>query len=135
MNIDANDLIVGRIATVAAKKALLGEEVNIVNCKEAVFSGKKKTVLARFQRFREMGTPTTGPFIHRNPKDIVKRTVRGMLSYKQPRGRKAFERIKCYNDVPEKLKDKLETIEEAHVKKLPSRNYMKVKDISKVLGV
>ncbi len=42
MIINADNLIIGRIASFAAKKALLGEKVVIVNSEEAVMTGKKK---------------------------------------------------------------------------------------------
>ena len=35
--------------------------------------------------------------------NTVKRTIRGMLPYKQERGRKALERVKCYIGAPEEL--------------------------------
>ena len=40
--IDANELILGRLATQVAKKLLLGVEVQIINCEKAVISGTKK---------------------------------------------------------------------------------------------
>ena len=38
MIIDATELIVGRFATVAAKKALLGERIDIINCEKAIIT-------------------------------------------------------------------------------------------------
>ena len=53
-----------------------------------------------------------------------------MLPYKKERGRKAFDNIKCYIGIPEKLKDqKLNTINNASINKLPDLRYMKVKDL------
>ena len=135
MIIDATNLILGRFVTVAAKKALNGEEVHIINCTEAVISGKKAFVMGKFKRFMHMGTPTTGPFIHRSSYRIVKRCVRGMVPYKQPRGMAAYKRIKCYNHVPDELKDKkAETIKDANVDKLPNLNFVKIGVISKLIG-
>ena len=49
MIIDAKDLIAGRIATVEAKKALLGEEVSIVNAELAVITGRKKNIMEKYK--------------------------------------------------------------------------------------
>lgn len=135
MIIDASNLIVGRIATVVAKRSLLGEDMNVVNCRDAVFTGKKSHILARYRRFMEMGNPSTGPFVHRSPDKLVKKVIRGMLPYKQPKGRDAFKRIRCYSGVPEILKDKEAiTLEGANVSKVPSLYHMKVGEISKLIG-
>ena len=32
MIVDANNLVLGRLATVVAKKGLLGEKVDVINC-------------------------------------------------------------------------------------------------------
>lgn len=133
MNIDATNLIMGRVATVAAKKALLGETINVVNCEKAVITGNKKSILLAFKRKRDMGIPSKGPFIHRSSDKIVKRAIRGMLPYKQEKGIKAFKRIKCYIGVPEDTKN-LETIKEANVSKMPNLKYLKLEKISKYLN-
>ena len=135
MNINAENLILGRIATFAAKQALLGEKVNIVNCEKAVMTGNKKSIFARYKAKREMGQVFHGPYILRKPDRFVKRAIRGMLPYKQDKGRKAFERIKCYVGVPEKLKDKdIQTIEKANVAKVASLRFVAVGDICKSMG-
>ncbi len=133
MNIDATNLIVGRMATVAAKKALLGETVNIINCEKAIMTGNKKTILAGFKRKRDMGIPAKGPFIHRSSDKIVKRTIRGMLPYKQDKGMTALKKIKCYIGNPEDIKN-TETIKEADASKVPNLKYITIGEISKFLG-
>jgi len=133
MNIDAKNLIVGRFATIAAKKALLGETVNIYNCEEAYITGKKKSILLSYKRKRDMGVPLKGPFIHRSSEKIVKRIIRGMHPYKQEKGRKAFKKIKCYRGMPDDIKD-AETIKEANINKVSNLKYIKIKEISKFLG-
>ena len=106
MIIDADNLILGRMATFVAKKALLGEKIDIINCEKAVMTGNKKTILSKFRWKREIGRPTKGPFIHRRADMIVRRSLRGMLPYKQEKGKTAFERIMCHVGVPEECKDK-----------------------------
>ena len=134
MIIDATDLIVGRMATVAAKKALLGERIDIINCEKAIITGKKQQVLARFKQKKEWGT-YKGPYLHRQSDRIVRRMIRGMLPYKKERGRNAFERIMCHVGIPEQLKgQKAETIDAANVSKLDNLNFLQVKEVSKFLG-
>ena len=57
MLIDANNKIVGRLGTVVAKKALLGEKIDIVNAENAVISGRKDVIFAKFKQKVSRGTP------------------------------------------------------------------------------
>ena len=131
--IDAKDMIVGRVATVAAKKALLGEEVAIINCEQAVFTGNKKRIIADWKERYAMGVPRKGPFINRMPDRFMRRVIRGMLPYKKPRGAEAYKRIMCYIGSPE-LKGEALVIPEASVDKLPTMKYFTVGDLCKRLG-
>src|SRR3989344_5216607 len=106
MIIDATDSICGRLATVAAKKALLGERVEIVNCEKAVISGNKRLLIAEWKHKNTRGVPKKGPFIYKTADRFVKRIVRGMLGHRTGKGSEAFERVKCYVGVPEDLKSK-----------------------------
>jgi len=133
--IDAKDKILGRLATQVAKKALLGEFIHIINCEKAVISGKKKRVFAHYKVRTERGIHTKGPFLPRMPDRFVRRTIRGMLPYKRPRGAEAFKRILCYKGVPQQFKDK-DTIKlTGHdVSKLPYLKYATVEEVCKFLG-
>ncbi len=134
MIIDATDLIIGRIGTFVAKKALQGEKFDIVNCEKAVVTGKKSSVLAKYKQLKDRGT-YKGPFLPKQPNLFVRRVIRGMIPYRRERGREAFKGIKCYTGVPEELKDKkMETIKEASVSKLPTLNYVSVREICKSVG-
>jgi len=116
MIIDAKDLIVGRLSSFAAKKALQGESIHIVNAEQAVVTGKKKDIITHYKHKSERGQPITGPFIPKQEEKFLKRIIRGMLPYKRERGRVAFRKIKCYQGTPESLKDKkTETIKTAHI--------------------
>ena len=133
--IDAKDLIIGRMATVVAKSALLGEEVIVLNCDKAVITGTKTNIVEKFKRKRSMGTHAVGPFFPRSPDRMVKRIIRGMLPYKQPKGDVAFKRVKCYNGVPEAFEGKeLITLIDANVSKMPNLKYMTMSNIAKILG-
>ena len=51
--IDANHGIFGRLCSFAAKKALQGDEVIIVNCEKAIITGNKKDVVKKYSELRE----------------------------------------------------------------------------------
>ncbi len=135
MIIDATNLILGRLASFAAKKSLLGEKIEIVNSEKAVITGNKKETLKEYLRKRKAKSVRKGPFIPKISDRFVRRSIRGMLPYKRPKGREAFKRVICYAGVPEKLKDKkFETIKEANVRKLQSLDYITVGNICRVMG-
>jgi len=135
MNIDGTDLILGRVATVAAKKALLGENVIIVNCDKIIISGQKAGIFQRHLALRTMGNKYNGPFIPRLTDRFVRRSIRRMLPHKQPRGADAFKRIMCHSGIPSELKDQeFHSIEDAHRKRLNSIQFVTIKEICKVLG-
>lgn len=133
--IDAKDLILGRICTAAAKRALLGEKIDIINCEKSMVSGKKKYIIANYLRKLKLGIPLQGPYFPRQPDRVVRRTVRGMLPWKRNRGREAFKNVMCYIGVPEQFAGKTaETVKGAHYSKLPNLNFMMLGDICKHIG-
>ncbi len=134
MIIDATNLILGRMATEVAKKALLGETIEIVNCENAVISGNREQILERYKQRRERGIPTKGPFFPRTPERLVKRVIRGMLPYKQYKGKTAHKRIKCHVGVPEELKnEKFQMLEKANAEKLPNFKHITIKEVCEFL--
>jgi len=132
--INADGLILGRMASVVAKRLLNGEEIVIVNAEKTVLSGKKKSKVMEAKGFLEVGYPRIGPFHRRRPDRIVGRTVRGMLPYKQPKGKQAYKRLKVFIGIPEELKDrKMETLVDAQAKKLTSPHFT-LGDFAKEIG-
>ena len=132
MILDATDLILGRIASFAAKKALLGENIDIINCENAIITGNKYQIFAKYKNKKRRGIPTKGPFFPKMPDMFVKRTIRGMLPYKKEKGEIALKRITCYIGVPDQFKDKkFETIAKANIANVPSLRYVKVENICK----
>jgi large subunit ribosomal protein L13 len=132
--IDAKNMILGRVATYAAKSALLGEDVAILNCEKAVITGRKDTLIRTYKRFKDRGTHK-GPFLPKLPNLFVRRAVRGMLPYKKGKGKKAFEKIKCYNGIPDDFKGKKFTaIKNADVSKVPNLFYITVGEICREIG-
>jgi len=133
--IDASGLIAGRLATYAAKQALLGNQIRIINSEKAIISGRRENTFDDYLTRRAMGTHAKGPFIHRGPERILRRVVRGMLPYKKPRGKEAFGRVLCYVGVPEEFKDKKPVlIKGANMSKLPKLKYVDLRSVSKRLG-
>lgn len=133
--IDANGLIMGRLASTVAKRLLAGEEIGIVNAEKAVISGSKVSTLEEYTEIREMGTREFGPYFPRRPDRIIKRTVRGMLPYKRLRGKEAMARLKIHVGIPSDLKDaELITVENANMNRLSSNKYVRLGDISTHLG-
>jgi large subunit ribosomal protein L13 len=132
--INAEGLILGRMASKVAKKLLDGEEVIIVNAEKSVLSGKKKSKVAEAKEFLEVGAPARGPFHYRRPDRIVQKTVRGMLPFKQPKGKNAYKKLKVFMGVPEEFKDqKMGTLIEAQATKLKGP-YFTLAELAKEVG-
>lgn len=132
--INGDGLIIGRMASIIAKRLLNGEEIVIVNAEKAVLSGKRKSKVKEAKEFLEVGSPEKGPFHYRRPDNIVRRTVRGMLPYKQPKGKQAYKRLKVFVGIPDELKDKkIETLMDARAEKLTCP-YFTVGEFAKEIG-
>lgn len=132
--INAEGLIIGRMASMIAKRLLNGEEIIIVNAEKAVISGRKKSKVMEAKTFLEVGYPEKGPFHYRRPDRIVRRTVRGMLPYKQPKGKQAYKRLKVFIGMPEEVKEhKMETLEKARAEKLKCPHFT-VGELAKEVG-
>jgi large subunit ribosomal protein L13 len=135
MIIDGTNLILGRAASYAAKQALLGEDVNIVNCEGMQITGTKADVFEKYLHKKfDMGLHSKGPFWPKRPDMFVKKTIRGMLPYKQPKGRVAFKKIKCYIGMPSDLKGKPEILKFASIDKVPNLRYISLGEVCKRLG-
>ena len=104
--VNAEAQVVGRMCSKIAKLLLNGEEVIILNAEKAIFSGKKKSKVAEAHLFLEVGAPMRGPFHYRRPDRFLRKTVRGMLPFKQPKGKSAYKRLKVYMGIPLEFKDK-----------------------------
>ena len=134
MIIDATDTILGRLATYAAKQALLGEDVTIINAEKAIVTGTKRDVIQKYRQKYARGVPSKGPRIHRSPDRLVRRSVRGMIPHKTPRGRDAFKRVMCYKGVPKEHEGQDAVKLDATKAKLPNTKYVTIKTISENLG-
>ncbi|NJF25344.1 50S ribosomal protein L13 [Thermococcus sp. Bubb.Bath] len=136
--INAEGLILGRLASKVAKMLLEGEEVIIVNADKAVITGNREDIFAKYKQRTELRTrsnPRKGPFYPKRSDEIVRRTVRGMLPWKTDRGRRAFRRLKVYAGVPKEFEGReFETVVEAHSSRVGTPKYVTVGEVAKFLG-
>jgi large subunit ribosomal protein L13 len=133
--IDASNQILGRLATYAAKELLLGKDVRVINCEKAVISGSRDEVFEEYLHRMERGAPRSGPFLHRMPDKVVRRTIRGMLPWKRAKGQAAYRKVFCYVGVPEEFKDKKPVqFADANISKLPTLKFVDLGTLCKRLG-
>ncbi len=114
MIIDAKDAIVGRLAAFAAKKALQGEEVIIVNSEKALISGNPLNTVRKYSGRRGMtqkANPENAAKWPRRADLLLKRIIRGMLPKHSPRGKAAEERVKAFLGVPKNYEGKAQKIQ------------------------
>ena len=101
--IDADGLVLGRMASVIAKRLLAGETIDLVNAQNIVISGNKVKLVEEWKEFLKVGGFGKGPVHRRRPHEIVRRTVRGMLPYRIPKGAAAYRRLHVHIGIPEQL--------------------------------
>jgi large subunit ribosomal protein L13 len=131
--IDASNLVLGRLASETAK-ILLGkhekvtaktdEPVYIINADKAIITGDpKKTAQRYLQRshIKVLTNPRRGPFHPKQPEDIVKRAVRGMIKFKSPSGRNTFKRLRVYVGTLKKYEGQAITFENSNANKTLSK--------------
>ena len=135
MIINADGMILGRLASFVARTAQLGENIDIVNCEKAIVTGSRKQVLVNYQQKMERGSPFHGPNFPKEANLIVRRTIRGMLPFRQEKGLLAFKRVKCHIGTPEGLVGK-ETVKvnEADKSRLQTKKYITLGELSRLLG-
>ena len=107
--INAEDSIIGRLASNIAKRLLEGENIVIVNAEKGLISGDPGFLAQKYLKryhIKTKSNPLKGPFFPRKPDQILKRTVRGMLPYKKHKGKEAYKRLKVYCDLPNMFQDK-----------------------------
>lgn len=134
---DAENIVVGRLGAKAAKAALLGDKVVIVNVEKAVITGERRTVIEAWKEKRNIRTaynPRKGPFHQRRPDRMVRKMIRGMLPWPRPRGRDALKRIHVFIGVPEEYADKEKIVLEDSKYRSLTRKYITVGDLSHELG-
>jgi len=135
--INGENQILGRVASRAAKMALEGEEVRIVNAENMVMTGKMPYLIDKYwtrRHRKDKADPEHSQHWPRRPDMFVKRIIRGMLPDDRARGRNAYKRIKTYIGFPETLRnEELMSVPGADASKLHSK-YHTVKELCSRLG-
>jgi len=136
--VDAEGQILGRMASLVAKRLLMGEKIVIVNAEKAVISGNRHSILREYKEYvlskKTWKMPEKGPKKYRRPDMIVKRVIRGMLPYKQWKGRRAYKNLRVYIGVPEEYVDKPKVkFPQADASRL-ARKYITVGELAKEVG-
>ncbi len=133
--IDADGLILGRLASMTARALLKGETIVIVNAEKSVISGRKAYTFQRYKQYYDRGSREKGPYFPRMPERILKRTIRGMLPYKKQRGREALARLRVYRGLPAEFEGvEKESLEDASIHRLSTANYSTLGEVSRKLG-
>jgi len=136
--IDATNMILGRLGARVAKMLLEGQRVVIINAEKAVISGDPKYVIDKYKDIWDIHSrtnPRRGPFHYSRPDLFVKRTIRGMLPWKKPRGREAYKRLRVYLGVPPEYRNlKPLRFEEIDATKRLKHKWIYVGDLLKHLG-
>jgi large subunit ribosomal protein L13 len=136
--VDASNQILGRLASIIAKKLLEGYRIIVVNAEKAVVSGRKTRVIEGYKLLEKVKTHYNpykqGVRRPKSPHNILKRTVRGMLPMSKPHGREAYKRLRVYNGVPPEYKGKeFIRFKEADFSRL-SREYVYLGTVAEQLG-
>ncbi|MEF8833049.1 MAG: 50S ribosomal protein L13 [Candidatus Thermoplasmatota archaeon] len=129
---DAEDKVLGRLASQVASEILDGKEVKVVNAEKSFIVGDKESILEKYRERRARGKQMNGPKFPRRPERIFRRTVRGMIPHQEPRGRKAFKRLRAYIGTPSELENK--DIIEPDVKDSTGKLGLTLEEISEHLG-
>lgn len=126
--IDGKNAVMGRLASYAAKEALKGDDIVILNCAQIIISGNRKSIEKDYFEARgRVGSGQTGPKHSKLIDRIVKRTIRGMLpDHRKGRGKIAYKKIRCYVGVPKEFEDAKKII----ISKEKKSKFIFVKDIS-----
>jgi large subunit ribosomal protein L13 len=132
--IDGDGLILGRMASMVAKRLLAGESIDIVNAEKIVVSGKRKMIVENEKEFLNVGGFGKGPTHYRQPHRMVRRTIRGMLPRRKSHGMDAIRRLRVHIGVPRELEAaEKESIPEIHSSNLSNR-FVTVGEIAEAIG-
>ena len=137
MIVDGEGLVLGRLASTVSKKLLSGERVTVVNAEKIIISGNKDWAYAKYKQRLDRASISNprrmGPKYPRRPDDIFRRTVRGMIPYKQPKGRVALKGLRVHVGVPMEFADEeIGQLDEAQPKNITKS--IELGKLSQLLG-
>jgi len=136
--LDATDQVLGRFASVVAKRLLKGEEIHVVNAEKALITGGRSALLAEYWEKQHMGSTASrmrgkGPFYPRRSDRILRRVIRGMLPYQTPHGKVALRRLRVYIGVPPEVAG--QTAEKvAEASQVRTARFIRLGELSERLG-
>jgi large subunit ribosomal protein L13 len=137
MIIDGEGLVLGRLASKVSKKLLEGESITVLNAEKILISGTKEWAYIKYKQRIDRASisnpRTMGPKYPRRPDDIFRRTVRGMIPYKQSKGREAFKTLKVYVGVPNEFEGQ-ETVQLPETMPRHIKKSVELEKISRLLG-
>jgi len=129
--VDARDCILGRVASEVAQKALDGQRVAVVNAENTVITGNPESTMETYRKRANIGSDS-GPYYPKRPDKIFKRSIRGMLPYKEDHGREAFENVRVYLGNP--YDEDGEVLEGTSLDRLSNIKFISLGEISEKLG-
>ncbi len=135
--LDAKNQILGRLASFAAKRALSGDMVVVLNAEKAIISGRRKSIVEEAKHIlntRTLGAQANAPVHERRPDLYFRRVVRGMLPWKKAKGRTALHNVHVFIGVPEEFSGKsIMQVPGADGSKLTSP-YVTLEDLATEIG-
>ena len=129
--VDARNCILGRVASEVAQRAIDGERIAVVNAEDAVITGSEEDVMSTYRKRVEVGSDS-GPYYPKRPDRLFKRAIRGMLPYKERRGREAFENVRVYVGNP--YDEDGEVLPETSLDRLSNIRFLSLGEVSEKLG-
>ena len=84
-----------------------------------------------YRKRAELGSDS-GPYYPKRPDRIFKRSIRGMVPYKKPRGRDAFENVRVYVGNP--FDEDGDVLDGTSLDRLSNIKFVSLGDVSKQLG-
>nr|XP_051707857.1 60S ribosomal protein L13a-like [Oryctolagus cuniculus] len=101
--LDGPGHLLGRLASIVVKQALLGRKVAVMHYEGINISGnfyRNKLKYLAFLRKRMNTNPSRGPYHFQAHSHIFWQTVRGMLPHKTKWGQAALDRLKVLDGIP-----------------------------------
>ncbi|MEL9939799.1 MAG: 50S ribosomal protein L13 [Ignisphaera sp.] len=137
--IDADSMVLGRLASIVAKLALMNVKVHVVNVEKAMLTGDKKRVIEGYKLLFNVKTHKN-PYRHaihrpRNPVTIFKKAVKNMLPKDNWRGVEALKNVKAYIGVPAKFEGReIVRIIDVSIYSRKAEKYITLAELARALG-
>ncbi len=129
--IDARDCVMGRVASAVAQRALAGDRVAVIYAEDAVITGRREDVFAKYKKRDELGSDR-GPAYPKRPDRIFKRAIRGMVPHKKQRGREALSNVRVYVGNPHDVDG--EVVEDTSIDRLSTTRFVTLGEVAEHLG-